>query len=362
MIDESTLWHGGDIYGHNCGHGIVLDFSVNINPLGMPAEVEKAIAWSAKDCICYPDPFCRELRQKLAERHSVGPENVLCGNGAADLIFQLVFALKPRRALLLAPTFREYEQALQGVGCHIEHFMLKQQNQFALCPDDLRQHLSGQDIFFLCNPNNPTGQAVSAQAVKGLAEFTHQHGITLVVDECFQDFLEADCSLLPWLFCYPNVIILRAFTKSYGIPGVRFGYCLTANTAVLEKMMGLRQPWSVSLPAQRAALAVTTVSGYREKTVPVVAAGRRQLSRGLAGLGFYVYPSQANYLLFQQPATPGSGLSLAEQCRRQGILIRSCQNYRGLDEHFYRVCVKLPAENEQLLKLLGGIVSGANKD
>lgn len=155
--------HGGDIYTNQ----VELDYSANLNPLGLPEGVRTAYIRAADRCSVYPDSRCLALRSKLAAFHRIDRENVICGNGAAELIFLIVHARRPKRALLIAPSFLEYEQALKNGGCEISWFDLKEEEGFALSVPELtayvkREAAAGQrpDMVFLCNPNNPTGLAV----------------------------------------------------------------------------------------------------------------------------------------------------------------------------------------------------------
>ena len=178
--------HGGDIYSH----GQVVDFSANINYRGMPDAVRKAARAGVEESIHYPDPVCRRLREAIARREQVEKEQVICGNGAADLIFSLVLARKPKQALLCAPTFSEYEQALQTVDCRVLRYPLKECHGFSLQQDILEAITKDVDLVFLCNPNNPTGVTIQRELLWRILERCREKDTLLVVDECFLDFLE----------------------------------------------------------------------------------------------------------------------------------------------------------------------------
>ncbi len=356
--------HGGDIYSQD----ILWDFSANINPLGPPEGVKEAVRRAADFCSRYPDSRCRKLTKRLAEYHQVLEHQVLCGNGAADLIFQMVFAERPRHAWLLAPTFSEYEQALKAVGTRIHPILLRKEDGFRLRADDGIDRVQemirevqppaegrGQSGFlFLCNPNNPTGLVIGRGELKKLAAFAGDHKIRMIVDECFLDFLDdpEGCSLIPDLQEFPHLVVLKAFTKLYGMAGLRLGYCLTADQELLERMEQIRQPWSVSSVAQAAGEAALEERDYRKRTSQVVREGRTQLIDGLRKLGFWVCDSQANYVFFQDQRCRAQDGRLYQACRERKLLLRSCGNYRGLDPSYYRVCVKTREENEQLLRML----------
>lgn len=349
--------HGGDIYTPQ-GTLLegVLDFSANINPLGLPKSVVRAAGEGAAQAAAYPDTQCRALRLALAQSEGAGlqPHNIICGNGAADLIFMLALATKPQRALLLAPGFHEYEQALRTVGCQITHHFLQEAEGFQLQPQRLQQEIEAiaPDIVFLCNPNNPTGLAQRREALQPLAELCQQRNILLVLDECFNEFLDEPeaHTLKPLLLKLPRLFILKAFTKLYAMPGLRLGYGLCSDGRLLAQMEASAQPWRVSTPAQLAGLAALQEVDYVAQAKELVRQERQFLQAGLAELGLVTYDSMANYIFFRLPQP----FDLAKACRQQQprVLIRDCSNYVGLEPGFYRVAVRTRLENELLLQAL----------
>ena len=178
--------HGGNVYQYrDC-----LDFSANCNPLGTPEAVKQAIIQSLDTISDYPQVGCGALKEAIAEYEKVDAQQLICGNGAAELIFSLCRAVKPKKALLPAPTFAEYEQALQSVDCRISHFYLREQQGFLLPEEYLGALDQEVDIAFLCNPNNPTGILIEREFLLRVLERCRELGILLVVDECFLDFVE----------------------------------------------------------------------------------------------------------------------------------------------------------------------------
>ncbi len=348
--------HGGDIYEEK----ILLDFSVNVNPLGIPKGVCQVLKASVEYWNRYPDPKCRELIRRLAGHHRVKEERIVCGNGAADLIYRLVFHKRPRRALLLAPTFSEYERALRAVGCQIRYWNLTEDRDYRVDARHLAGFLQEGEMLFLCNPNNPTGLAVPAEQVELLAEACKKKQGFLVLDECFCDFLDRqeEYSFIERLGAYPEAAILRAFTKSYAMAGLRLGYLICGEGRLAEQIRQTGQPWSVSVPAQEAGAAALGEREYLEQARRLVAKERERMKKELAGLGFRVFPSQANYLLFKDAKETRYG-NLWENLRRQGLLIRDCSNFRGLETvlgfpgaHYYRAGIRKQDENERLIRAL----------
>ena len=343
------LVHGGDWAGYRArfGHD-ALDFSANVSPLGLPQGVADAIVAALPTADRYPDPLCRELRTALSRAEQLPEPWILCGNGAADLIYRLVWALKPRHALLPAPTFAEYAAALESVGCEVKRKTLHEADDFAVTEAFVQAVNQSIDLVFLCQPNNPTGQITPPELVQRLVHRCADCGAVLVVDECFLDFLQQRDALTakPLLQTAPNLVILKAFTKLYAMAGVRLGYALCANTALLAKMQAAGQPWGVSSLAQAAGAAALRETAYADAVRALIADQRPRLAAGLRALGLQVIEGSANYLLFRAPETLGAAL------QQRGVCLRSCGNYPGLSAGWYRTAVRTAPENEQLLQTM----------
>ena len=343
------LVHGGDWAGYRArfGHD-ALDFSANVSPLGLPQGVADAIVAALPTADRYPDPLCRELRTALSRAEQLPEPWILCGNGAADLIYRLVWALKPRRALLPSPTFAEYAAALESVGCEVKRKTLHEADDFAVTEAFVQAVNQSIDLVFLCQPNNPTGQITPPELVQRLVRRCADCGAVLVVDECFLDFLQQRDALTakPLLQAAPNLVILKAFTKLYAMAGVRLGYALCSNTALLAKMQAAGQPWGVSSLAQAAGAAALRETAYADAVRALIADQRPKLAAGLRALGLQVIEGSANYLLFRAPETLGAAL------QQRGVCLRSCGNYPGLSAGWYRTAVRTAPENEQLLQTM----------
>ena len=344
----SELVHGGDWMGYRQRFGRdALDFSANVSPLGLPEGVARAIREALPQADRYPDPLCRTLRAALSRAEGVPMEQILCGNGAADLIFRLAWAVKPKKALVTAPTFAEYAAALDTVGCEVKRFTLREENDFA--PTDALVSAVDEsiDLVFLCQPNNPTGQLAEPALVEKLLRRCGECGAVLAVDECFLDFLpDAGQWTAKPLLKSGNLLILKAFTKLYGMAGVRLGYCLCGDEKLLEKMQAAGQPWGVSSLAQAAGTAALGETAYVKRVRALIAQQRPVLADGLRALGLRVIEGRANYLLFAAPA------GLNEKLRPLGTQVRSCANYPGLGPGWYRTAVRTAPENARLLEIM----------
>ena len=201
--------HGGDRYGD----GIALDFSANVSPLGTPKCVTEAIERGLPELYRYPDPYCRALVQAIARYEGVPGEFILCGNGASELIYAYCEAVRPGRAMELAPTFSEYSLALQRRGCGVVRFALSQEEQFDLQERFLARLAREKiDALFLCNPNNPTGRLIAGGLLEKILRVCRENNIALFVDECFLSLSDGGTDLTPFLREFPQLFVLKAFT------------------------------------------------------------------------------------------------------------------------------------------------------
>lgn len=347
--------HGGDIYSEPD----ILDFSANINPLGMPKAVKEAAKLGIEKSIYYPEVTSKQLQKEISYYYDINTDYVICGNGAAELIFYICLAQQPKKALLLAPSFAEYEIALHNVGCEIEYFYLKEKENFQLTNEYMTYLTDDLDIIFLCNPNNPTGQMIFKEYLIEIARICKEKQIRMVLDECFIDFSDKLLreSMREELRKYENLIIINAFTKLYAMPGLRLGYALSADTNLLGKMHQLLQPWNVSVPAQLAGIAALKEKDFVMKSREVIVREKEFLLEELFNLQqLYeqrkldiiekIYGYEANYIFFR------GNKEILQLLHGQGIQIRDCSNYRGLEEGYYRIAVRGREENQKLVKAM----------
>ena len=348
MLYQTSNPHGGDLYGRS----VELDFSVNTNPLGTPPAVADAVRDAAGLLCRYPDPYCRELTAALAEYEGVPEDCILCGNGAAELIYAYCRTIGAKTALVTAPTFSEYAAALEAEGCWVLSHPLREEDHFGVTGSLLwTLEATSAEAVFLCSPNNPTGRLIRPDLLEEICRLCRDRGIRLFVDECFLELSDGgrDASLAGRLAEFPELFLLKAFTKTYGMAGLRLGYCLSADQALLAKMSRVMQPWNVSLPAQRAGTAALKEQEFLRRSRELIREERPWLAAQLEEQGLRVCPSQANYLLLK------SGRELAAPLLERGILIRDCSNYAGLGSGWYRIAVRTHEENQKLIDALAEI-------
>lgn len=338
--------HGGDIYRNQ----ISMDFSVNVNPLGLPKSVEEALGQAVKECIAYPDIWAEELRKCTAKRIGVPEESLIFGNGASELFMAIVHALSPKKTVIPVPSFYGYEYAAGAADGEIDFVQLSEEKGFCLDEQILAHLNESTDLLFLAHPNNPVGNVIESELLYRILCHCREREIVVVLDECFVELCGEEVSALPWRVKFPNLLIVRAFTKTYAIPGVRLGYLVGAEPNLLERIRRQLPEWNLSIFAQRAGSAACGELFYVEEAKQQIKAERRFLIEGLRALGITVYDGTANFLFLR------SKIPLYEKLLEQHVLIRDCSNYRGLKNGYYRVAVKSHRENEELLRRIGEIL------
>ena len=344
--------HGGDIYRNS----VELDFSVNINPLGIPERVKEAMHEAVADCSCYPDPEA-ELLTDAVKKMTGTTQQILFGSGASELFVAIVHACSPKKVLLPAPSFLGYEKAVQAAGCSISYYYMKEEQNFDMREDVLCLLTEEVDLLFLANPNNPVGKLTDPELLTKILEHCRERKILVVLDECFIELAGKEAQSR---FCrtkdFPNLIVVRAFTKSFAIPGVRLGYLTGGNPVFLEKIREQLPEWNLSVFAQKAGVAAAKEQEYLQESVALLEKERAFLAQGLKNAGCRVYPSDVNFILFQ------ASCDLGEKLLKRKILIRDCSNFKGLQKGYFRVAVKTRAENEALLAAIRACSKGEENE
>jgi len=342
--------HGGDIYETLLsGKPAPLDFSANISPLGLPEGIRQALAERADEFDRYPDPNCRELTSALSKKHGMIGKKIVCGAGSADLIFRAALALSPKFALVAAPSFSEYGKAAAEAGATVYNYPLLHPS-FAVT-ERISIFVRKVDVVFLCNPNNPTGILTSRDTISQILRICESSNTTLVIDECFMDLVDNPKTYTaePLLATHKNLIILKAFTKTWAMAGLRLGYALCGSEETARKIRESGPPWSVSVPAQIAGIQALKEDDYYVKLKKLIKDERKKLKDGLVYVGAEVLGSSANFIFFRM-AGKAAGRDLAGELAERGILIRDCSNFNGLEDGtYYRVAVLRPDDNARLL-------------
>lgn len=350
------VWSAAELYGRS--KDAFMDYSSNMNPWGPPIVVKELLQNSWKTITRYPDPAVRELRQKLAETYTIPADSILVGNGAAELIDLVIRLLEPSLTGLVRPSFSEYEEAVGKINGQILDIPLHKEHGFELQLSAVEQALRHADVLFLGHPNNPTGRLVP----KPILERIVAAGKPLILDEAFIDFVpeEEQVSLIRQAAESKNIYVIRSMTKFYAIPGIRLGF-MVAHPQTIARLQKLQTQWSVNSIAQLIGTAVLNDRAYAAKTKQWLTEEREWLTSQLQMLELEVYPSETNFLLCANSENMGLNVKiLQERLGQRGILIRDASLFKGLDESYFRLAIRLRADNQQLISELK-LAMGARK-
>lgn len=357
--------HGGNINYYSQKHGLkneeIIDFSANINFLGPPVQLKKYINSNFNMIRHYPEPNSGQLKKLLGNRLNLPPKNTIIGNGAVELIYQLIKVVKPKKSLMIAPTFSEYEIACKSSGAEIRRIFLKKENGFKYIPGKIIASLTGVDMVFVCNPNNPTGSLLNSDEIEDICLECRKRDIITVIDESFIDFLgdSEDYTIFKSINDYDNLFILRSLTKFYAIPGLRLGYGL-GNSYLIQEMEEKRDPWSVNTIAQLAGEVIfnkKSIAAYRRNTVKANSLEKDYFYQGLTEVkGIKPIKPVANFILVNIEGTGLSSKDLSNTIAEKGILIRDCSSFSDLGEDYIRLAVKKREDNMKLIKVFKEIL------
>lgn len=338
--------HGGDIYRNE----VSLDFSVNLNPMGIPGPVMDECVRALSDLTNYPDHMQQGLREAIASMEGVDADDIICGNGASELIMATVHAMRPSKALITAPCYAGYRYALEAAGAEIREHMLKEPESFVLTDAIMEEITDDLDIMFLADPNNPSGRLIDRELLSRIKAACKEKGICLVMDECFLP-LTASGTKAPENG--DGTVYLRAFTKTLAIPGLRLGYIVCRDKTITDKIRRQLPEWNISVISQRAGIAAAKLasdqSDYMRDSLKLIEAERSYMSKELTKAGIKVYPSDTSYLLIK------SREGLYEKLLAKGILIRRCENFSGLDSSYFRLALRTHDDNEKLIAAIGEV-------
>ena len=341
-FDINKIVHGGDVYRNR----VLLDYSVNLNPLAMPGSVTEASLSGLGEMHQYPDPYQVELRKAIGCYEDIDSGNIVCGNGASELIMAAVHAFRPLTALITAPCYAGYARALMASDAEVIEYTLDENRGFLLDYSFLDCLDESIDMVFLADPNNPNGAVIDQVLKEKIIEKCADKGIILLLDECFLPLTGMNEAKATERGC---VLHLRAFTKTFAIPGIRIGYLYSDNTDALELIRLHLPEWNVSRIAERTgteAAKILSDTEYLRDSVLIIRREREYLSHELKQLGIRVYPSDVNYLLLK------SEIDLYHRLLEKGVLVRRCANFSGLSDSFIRIAVRSHEDNLHFIEIL----------
>ncbi|SDM99851.1 L-threonine O-3-phosphate decarboxylase [Fictibacillus solisalsi] len=331
-----------------------LDFSVNVNPYPPLSCLKEDWDSLYEDILHYPHPSAAPFVQLAAKMAGLGSEQVLAGNGAAELIFLIAQAYRGANVLIIEPAFSEYREACEANGCRVESFITQEESKWGISFVELEKCLEDKELCFLCHPNNPTGTALDSFQLERLLHLCSEKKVTLVVDEAFVHFMENPVTAVPLLAQHNNLIILRSLTKMFHLPGLRLGYAMSSLDLILQ-MKKYQPPWSVNGPAQKIGmLCLEHEKLFAADSAEKTASERKRLFPALHRLGFEPSPSLVNFYLLREKGEEKDQMSLIKYLLSKRIIVRHTFNFKGLEGRFIRLAIRTAQENDVLLDTLEG--------
>ena len=360
-------FHGGNIYKVFREKKIknILDYSSNINPFGISKKLKKVIFENLEILEKYPDPDYFELREKIAKKNGVNLENIILGNGATEIIFLIVKVLDPKKVLIVAPTFGEYERAVKNLQdkVEIQYFELKEKENFIFNQKKFDNIIEKNfDLVVICNPNNPTGKFLKKEEMEKILRKCNEKSTKLLVDEAFIEFVEnwREETIAHTKVDKKNLFVIRAFTKFFAIPGLRLGYGICFDKEIICKMNEKKEPWSVNNLAEIAGICVLDDLEYIKKTENWIKKGKKYMFEKLSKIKeIEVFETEVNFILGKiKDRHFEKGMDsekLQEKMLKNGILIRNAENFIFLNKRFFRLAIKDRENNDIVLKKLASI-------
>lgn len=348
--------HGGNIYKlMREGKTNILDYSSNINPLGVPKTLEVEITKNMDILTRYPDINYVNLRENIGKYNKVSRGNIIVGNGATEVLFLYIKVLSPKKTLIVAPTFIEYERALKNVGCQVDFYELKEENNFDLDIENFIEEAKNYDLIIICNPNNPTGNFLQKDKLKFINENLERNNTKIFIDECFIEFIEEWEEKTVAEFKSKNIFILRALTKFFALPGIRLGYGISFDDEIIKKINEIREPWSVNAFADLASTVILEDKKYIEETRKWIKEERNYFYNELKKIKeIKVFSTFSNFILIKLMNMTSE--EFTEKMREKEILVRNTSNFKFLGNKFIRLAIKDREKNDRVIKTIKEVI------
>ncbi|REB05934.1 threonine-phosphate decarboxylase [Sporosarcina sp. BI001-red] len=329
----------------------VLDFSENCNPAGPPEAIQKEWNELLPKIARYPDPNGEPFRTEVAEFHGIDVSQLILGNGAAEILSLIANRYRGKRALLVHPTFSEYEATLTAAGALITHVQASEENGFTLPIEELKNAMETADVLYICTPNNPTGVLPSRTELHTLIQHANTISCDVILDEAFIDWVDETLTFISQVKNYPNVIVVRSMTKLYAIPGIRLGYAVSHPDRI-DTLKQSAPHWNINAIAAQLGTICLKQADYRQRAIRQATEERLKMTTFLTEHGCTVIDSVANFILFKPPVHIAAQ-NVFKSLLTQGIVVRHTENFKGLNGHWLRIGMKSADDMGILRKALG---------
>lgn len=360
MIEHKEHFHGSDLEKIEEIYGIrredITSFSANVNPLGISPKMRSSIVEHVDAVTSYPDREYKTLRKAIGTYASTPWENILVGNGATELISLFIQIKSPKKALILSPSYSEYEREISLAGGQTCYYFLKEENDFVLDLADFKAHLKKNiDFLVICNPNNPTSTALTQDILEEVLTECGHLGIFVMIDETYVEFAPQGKAIeaIPLTERHQNLVVLRGVSKFFASPGLRMGYAVTGNQDLLAEINTKKNPWTLNSLAVAAGELMFSDTDYIQKTKDLIASERNRIYQELSAWdSVKPYAPSANFILVKILKKGVTADDLFDHAIRRGLMIRNCCTFPGLSNRFFRFCFMSPEKNRELLGAL----------
>ena len=360
MIEHKDHFHGSDLEKIEAIYGIrkedIISFSANVNPLGISTRLRSELANHIDVITTYPDREYRGLREAIARYCNTKPEHILVGNGSTELISLFIQITHPKKALILGPTYSEYEREITLEGGRTAYYPLRENQDFQLQLEDFKSKLTDDlDLVVLCNPNNPTSTCITRNEMRDILDVCKEHSIYVMVDETYVEFVDniSAITAIPLTAYYNNIIILRGTSKFFAAPGLRLGYAITGNADLLQQINQYKNPWMINSLAEKAGEIMFSDTDYITKARDLIITERQRLYELYSKSSrFKAYQPTANFMLLKILDESTSAEQLFDQAIRQNMMIRDCSTFPFLSDRYIRICFMDPEDNDRLYQCL----------
>lgn len=357
MNRQNTAFHGSDLEKieeiYKIPKESIVSFSANVNPLGFSPKAAEALRRKLDVISRYPDREYTDLKQAIASYTGTSSGHIILGNGVTELLTLFINLISPKRAVLIGPTYSEYEKDLKRQGCHVDHIMAEEACDFVLSPEKIIKNTPDEtDLVILCNPNNPTSGALFKKDLTVIADDFRKRNILFLIDETYVEFsaLSGEISAADLTNTYDNLIVLRGTSKFFATPGLRLGYALTGNRDLSDKAAKTQDPWNINAVADLVGTVMFTDRDYIETVRTTMEQEKAYLCRSLSSIpGLRTYPVNSNFVLVRLPEDSLTAGELFDILIRQGMMIRNCATFPTLGDRFIRICFMSRPDNERLV-------------
>ena len=360
MIKHKDHFHGSDLEKIEEIYGIkkeeIVSFSANVNPLGVSPKLRTALSEQIDAITTYPDREYTSLRKCIASYCETEYENVIVGNGSTELISLFIQIEHPKKALVIGPTYSEYEREIALGGGTTLYYPLRESDNFRLNVEDFLTHLNESiDLLVICNPNNPTSSCIRRDEMRHILDACKQYDIYVMVDETYVEFADNknEISAVPLTKYYNNIVILRGTSKFFAAPGLRLGYAITGNRDLIKAINTRKNPWTINSLAVVAGETMFTDTAYIEETKSLISSERARIYDILKKHPAYkVYEPSGNFMLVRNLSETVTSQDIFDRAIREKMMIRDCSTFPFLDNKYIRFCIMKPEDNDRLLHCL----------